>query len=115
MTILSTDSIIFTDLPLFYEANFKYNVEINDTTFIFDYKWNNVMEFWSVCIYDQYENFLVSVKIVPDWNLYHNMQYRIDLNTPLLDSYNLSNLSKYPDQFSLSEDHYLTVTNIVFE
>jgi len=103
------------NLPLFLDASFKYSININQKDFTFWYKWNNLFTFWSLEIYDQYNNLLATTKIVPNWNLYHNYQYLFELNTPYLLSYNEININDYPTQFTLEDEYKLSVTNITFE
>ena len=112
--IKSIDGIELYDLPLFYDSNFKYTTNINGTDFIFQFKWNNTYEFWSIEIYDQYETLIVTVKVVPDYNLYKPYNYKFELNTPVLLSFNVVDPSLYPTQFNFGNDHKLAVTNLVF-
>lgn len=109
------DNLEINELPLFADSSFKYNININNKEFIFWFKWNNAGEFWSLEIYNQLEELLITTKIVPNWNLIQNYQYLFDLNTPVLFCYNIINNGEYPTQFNLGDDHKLLITNIVLE
>ncbi len=102
------------ELPLFYDSSYKYNINLNGVDFIFQYKWNNKFQFWSLEMYDQYEILITTVKVVPDYNLLKPYSYKIELRTPVLFSFNIVDSSKYPTQFNMGNDHRLAITNLVF-
>lgn len=101
-------------LPLFYYPNYRYNINVLDKNYIFEYKWNNAGEFWSLVIYDQNEVQLCSVKIVYSQDLLSNYYYIKELPQSIMISFNVFNSRELPDQFNISDNHKLAFTNIEF-
>jgi hypothetical protein len=104
--------VIIHELPLSYESNFNYDINILDSSYHFEFKWNTDLEFWTLEIYDKDNTLICTTKIVNSWNIVNNFKHKSTLTSQILILLPLAESTSEPNQYSLNEDFVLQVSNL---